>query len=451
MLSITCASLGSEMPYALTSFGDAKQEVADRLGDSKMVFWKNAEIGRYISEALRCWGAHTGYWRERGAFGTTPATAFYDLRIALPALRGETLKDSDLQKLMEYQLIEPPVVPFAGTEMFTQADFTGALQRRRNQFLLDAGIAITHTLVGAAPPPIGRIPLPQEIIDIRRLAFQDANGFFSYLSRADEFGESSFDVGWPQNPEDPPERYSIAAVAPIQVQLMPPPLNNGRLDVLAVNIGSPLDPIAGVLLGVPDDLAWVLRWGALADLLSRNGPAADLGRAAYCEQRYQQGVELARISASVILTQVNDVPVSTDAVWDWDTWEVGWQNSSGQPDAAAMAGLNLLALKDVPDAGPYGITCDVVRKAPIPAADGDFLQLGEQELNAVLGYAQHEAAFKQGGAEFQATIPLYENFARLATVYNERLRAAVTYAEVLGDRAIQQEKKEPRREGVQVG
>ena len=46
---------------------------------------------------------------------------------------------------------------------------------------------------------------------------------------------------------------------------------------------------------VPDEFEPYLKWGVLADMLASDGQGCDPGRAAYCEQRWQEGIELARL------------------------------------------------------------------------------------------------------------------------------------------------------------
>jgi hypothetical protein len=47
--------------------------------------------------------------------------------------------------------------------------------------------------------------------------------------------------------------------------------------------------------------------------------------------------------------------------------------------------------------------------------------------DAIIDMAQHIAMFKVGGAEFAATIPLYQNFLLLAAVYNSKLSEMGTF------------------------
>jgi hypothetical protein len=419
------------------------------LHDSGNVFWASAELDVWLDEALRTWGVAAHYWKDRAVFSTVSGTAFYDLTTVLaPALRAYTVTDTNLVRDIQYHLLEPATgTSWTGSEQFTFAEVSDALERRRNQFLVETGCDLDHFTVNVAGVPDGRVPLADNVIDIRRAAWFDADSsIYNVLWRDDEWGAASFNAEWAQEP-DTPSVYSVSVTPPLTVQLVNPPLSSGQLDLVAVRSGATLDPANGVALGVPDDFAWAIKFGALADLLGKDGQAYDPGRSAYCEQRWQDGVALARITASVMRSQIGNRTMSTEALYEMDGFDHKWQNSSGKPSTVMMVGLNLVALADVPN-GVYGMSMDVLRNAPIPSGDGDYLEVGREELTAIVHYAQHLASFKMGGEEFQATMPHYERFWRMAALRNGRLKAAARNFAVLRDRAQREEMGRPRVEEV---
>lgn len=105
----------------------------------------------------------------------------------------------------------------------------------------------------------------------------------------------------------------------------------------------------------------------------------------------------------------------------------------------------MLFVSGPPDSGPYSIQLDVIQNAPIPVDPADKIQIGREELDALTDYVQHLAMFKMGGSEFLDTAPFYDRFLRVAGLYNERLKAAVDFAEPMSDRAIRDEILVPRR------
>ena len=435
------------MAYAQTTFGDAKTQLSQILGDPGFVFWSNDELGTYIIEALRTWGAASLYWRERGVFNTTSGVPFYDVTTLIPTLLGNTVTDTEIVKSIQYKLCEPATGnSWTGTDMFTLDQVTTAIERRRNQFLVETGMAgMVNYQISSGMPANGRVPLRDTTIDVRRVAFQQIGGTsWVTLWRSDEWAMGAATANsWSQTPALP-SAYSILAPPPLTLQLGPVPQATGTLDLLTIDSGASLNPAAGVILGIPDDFAWVIEFGAMSDLLGPDAQTRDTPRAAYCQSRWEEGVALARIYASVVQMQVNGVPVFISALQSLDAGNPTWQASSGQPTIAAAAGLQLFALSPVPDAA-YGISADVVRRAPIPAVDGDFLQIGREELDGILRYAEHLAAFKMGGEEFMGTKIQYDGFIKPASLYNDRLRANASNFEVLTDRSQIEASRRPRR------
>lgn len=417
------------MPLAFTqtTFAQAKTQVAQLLGDPGKVFYSDAEIGTYIVEALRFWGSLTGYWRDRGVFTTSAGgdNPWYDLPAFLPQFRGYNVIDSLLVQQIEYHLLEPASVPYSGSSQFNQSAIVNALQRRLDQFLLETSTVITHSQIQPPASPIDRIILPDSVIAVRRAAWRHAATLaWKCLPRSDEFTMLSYY----QAGRSPtvPDVYSVALTPPLTILVAPPPNDIGLLDLLTVNSGAQLSPVsasAGVLLGIPDDLAWIVKFGALADLLSADGPAKDPQRAAYCQQRWDEGIAIAKISASAMFCSVDGVPLYLESLDSVDRGMEPWQNYSGTPTIGAMAGLNLLAMVVPPD-GQHSVTLDLVTNAIVPSADGDFIQTGREELAVILGYAEHLGTFKCGGAEFMATMKNRERIMSLASVYNSKLAAA---------------------------
>ncbi len=434
------------MAYSYITWGALRTQLAQRLDDSGNVFWVDAEIAVILTEALRTWGILSGFWRERGTFNTVSGTAFYDIPSSITSgLLNYTVTDRDVIKALQYNLLESASsqTAWGGTEMFTLADLTRAIERRRDQFLQETGCNLTHSTQAVPPPPIGRVSLTDDVIDVRRAVWQNSDGYY-HLHREDEFSLTAYDRNWTVNPATP-YGYSVMATQPVQIQLGPVPIVGGTLDLVTVEAGATLDPaVSATTLELLDDLTPFVKWGALADLLGKDGVARDPERAQFCEKRYQQGVQLTRLLACVLTAQINDVPVQPTTFYDMDAGNLNWQNKSDDPVDVALGGLNLAALRPVPD-GIYSVTMDVVRKAPIPANDGAFVQLGREQLDAVLDYAEHLAMFKVGGAEFTATIRQADNFMLQAITYNQRLSAAARFVIAPKEYSQKEGQMRPRR------
>lgn len=443
------------MPYAYITLATLRTALAARLQDPAFTFWLSTELDVYIREALRTWNAMAAWYRDRMVFNTTPSVPFYDIATVPNSLVPRTVTDLSLFQEIEYHLLEPPTPgTWTGSEQFNAADITQALQRRRDQFLLETGAVLLHESSVSGSLLTGRFDLDDTTIDVRRAAYLDANGNYTTLDRSDEYELSAFAPGWSANP-DFPSYFSVMTTPPVRVQVAPLPNIAGVLDLVTINTGAALDPTVPTILGVPDDYAWVIKWGALADLLTKDGPPSDPFRANYCQQRWSEGIMLTRVAASALFAQLDGLDTHIESLRDLDTNVLNWQNiAPGPPLVIAMAGLNLLILEPVPDANPHSVTLDVIRNMPVPLVDADQIQVGREELDVILDYSEHLASFKMSGAEFQATQPAYQRMVQLAMQQNERWRAAAKAASDLHDRETRDFSQFRRRahpEVVQIG
>lgn len=412
------------MAYTYITWSALKSALALRLTDSGNAYWSEAELGVYLTEALRTWGLLTGYWRDSGLLATVNTTAFYDITSIQNAggeeLLSYTVTDQDIVTLIQYHFLEPATGnSWTGSEQFTLADLTSAIQRRRDQLLIDTACRITHTEGIATSPGDRSVFLDQSVASFRRLAFIDSSGVAHPLVPDDIMSQRNYDALGSVTPSVP-YSYSFASALPLEIWIIPPTNEPGTLDLLSINTGSSLDPTTGVVLGIPDDYTMAVKWGAMADLLGKDGPARDAARAAFCERRYQLFVELIKISPIVVNIDINGIPVNTDSVTNLDYYNSTWQTSTGVPYTTSVM-RNMLALSPCPD-DVYSVTLDVVRKTPLPA-DTEFVQIGKEQLDSILDYSEHLASFKMGGVEFKSTYRGAENFFAAALSYNHRLTA----------------------------
>ena len=443
--------------YTHTTLGQARAALSLRLSDPGLTFWGGAELNAYIVDALRTWNALSWAFRDRGLITSVVGQAFYDTRVKLVdggfvQILGPTLQDRDLVSELQLHLLEPAQdwtsgSSWTGTEMFSMEDLQEAVQRRLNQFLLETGQIVSESKlsVGAG---VSRVSLPDTVADVRRAAWVEMDGAdettYSNLWRADDFQLSQFAVGINLTPELP-QVYSVATMPETEIKLSPPTNAPGKLHLLTIDSGTPLDVTIGVPLGILDDFAHIVKWGAMADLLGRDGPAKDEERAIYCQQRWEAGVLIAGMMSTVLSAFINEQSVNVVSVFDLDVGQPNWQSTFGAPAVVAMSGANQIALAPVPS-GIYSITLDVVKNAIVPNDDSDYLQVGREYLDTILDCAQHLAAFKQGGKEFKDSVVLYQRFMKSAVRFNDRLRAQAPMFDALADNLTKEEVQRPRVE-----
>jgi hypothetical protein len=421
--------------------------LALRLYDPLSQFWSQAELTLYVQEAIREWNAFTGYWRGDFTFPSRPGVVWYDLTDTtdLPAtLRPLTVTDQQLFTEIEYHLLEPPVGagPWTGSTQFSVQSILQAVQRRRDEALGVTGCFISRGTVPAIP---GRTTIPQAIIDLRRLVYIDVNGVATVLWETDPQAWLGWEPAYTENPNGTPSTYSILTEPTWAFDVDRQPVLPGVYELLTVNSQAPLTPATASTLTVPDDWAWVVKWGALADLLGQQSEPRDSERQQYAETRYREGLALLSLAPSLMLMRIDNIPVFIDAVKSADGYAPAWETAAAGPPASVFtAGLNLLALSPPPDSGPYSMLATVVANAPIPSAPADCILLSLDLIDVILDEAQHLAAFKQGGQEFAATLPLHDRFMKQAAIQASKDSKQGPFQKALWSMSHKEEVFEPR-------
>lgn len=406
-------------------------ELANRLSaGGTSAFWVTDELKRYMREALRTWNAYALYWRAQLPLTTSIGVPYYDLS----ALTGFTYNylETDAITEVEYALLEPiNTTAWSGSEQYTFADLTTALDRNRNAYVVGSRAVVNPATVAVATPlTVGRQLLPNGILDVHRAAWLDSiSALYSHLWRDDEIEMNAFAPGWQSAPATP-QVYSVAVAPPMQVQLAPTPVVDGTLDLLVVPGFAAPNPGTPTVLGLPDDLCWAVRFGMLADLLAKDAQVRDYPRSQYCAQRYEQGLALGALSSSVMQAFANGANMQPSSLQELDSYMPNWRNSAGPPQAIAVAGRNLIAVAPVPDAA-YSITLDCVVNAPIPADPAVAFTLHADLIDVIIDYAYHLAAFKMGGGEFTATSGYLQQFLTYAQKYRRREDAQAVFSMAL--------------------
>lgn len=431
------------MPYGHISFLQAKTELAQKLYPSSP-FYTDAELGIYVLEALRTFNSLANFQRSEFSFTLPPSVTWYDLTDTtnLPTtIRPFTVTDLNLINQIQYHFLEPinssyPLV-WAGSKQFSLADIMKSLQQIRDQVLSETGCTITQSIIAANA---GRTYFSEKVIDMRRVFWIPNTGFGyspNLLFQADAWEAQSFEPDYPQASAGTPTLFMRSTQPPNSFDVDIQPAVHGNYDILTVNAGDDLSTSASSLLRVPDDWAWVIKWGALAMLLNRDSTARDSVRAQYCLDKFKQGMVALSKAPALLSARINNVTSLIDAVSEADQYAANWQaDTPGVPESVFHAGLNMVAPYPIPGAAaPYSMTVSVVSNMTVPTSDAAYLQIGRDDVEAILGEAQHVATFKQGGAEFLATMDLHASFVRHCALYNSKLTAMSEFRELLYGRS----------------
>lgn len=433
------------MPYSQISFLSLRNSLALRLNDPNKVFWTDAELKLYIQDALRFWNCLTGDNKANYAL-SVPANnpVWFDLNTITGSPRKCSLTDRDIYLRLTYQLLEPPSnTAVVTTKQFTQDDLVQAVQRKRDELVFKTGCtSVVESL--NVNPGFQSISLPQSVIQVRRgywlpTAIPGVASTAFPVFKSDEFATAAFAASDAFSPGTP-RSFSAGVEPPLELELTPPPDRAGKLECLTIESGSPLSPSQATTLLLPSDFAPALLWGSLADLLSMSMEKQDLPRAGYARQRFDEYTQLMAAYPFVFSSRVNGVPLAVDAVETLDNFTPQWRSLSQQPSNVGLSGQNLIAF---PTNQAMQIVLFLCANANVPVADGDFIQLGSEILDAVLDESQSVAAFKMGGAEAAQTNELHGNIIKLAAQRNAKIKAMSVFKETLYGRTARENQFAP--------
>lgn len=110
----------------------------------------------------------------------------------------------------------------------------------------------------------------------------------------------------------------------------------------------------------------------------------------------------------------------------------GWRTgTAATPEYWCPAGLNKIVFYPRPNTH---LRLDYYTGDQLLVAEGDYVQLGDEELNRILDYAVWQLNVKSGTEEaFTTTKPLRELFLLAAGLRNQKLRGSQLYKDFMGD------------------
>ena len=444
------------MAYSFITFAQAKTQLAQRLTDLTKQQWTDTELGLYIIDALQSFNALANFYREEFVFNSQANVTWYDITNTAQApatLRPMSYTDQQIVNYIQYHFLEPQTstypLTWTGSLQFSVSDLLNAIQQTRDEILSESVCTVTEALIAANA---GRTFLNQAALGLRRVVWIPTTGFGytpNMLIPSDLWSQQSFEAGFPQLAPGIPLSYRQSSEPPLSFDVDVQPAVPGNYDVLTINAGSDLSDVSSSVLPIPNDWCWVNKWGAIAQLLSRDSVASDPFRAKYAQVRYQEGIGAMRTTPALLGARINDVPVVITPLTEADFYVANWQGlTPGTPTDLYYAGLNLVALSPQPTTTAFAVTANVVRNMVLPSVDADFLQIGRDDVGAILDESFHLAMFKSGGAEFALTFPSHGNFLRRCALYNSKLSALSQYLEFLDGMGQSDERIHPTFQGA---
>lgn len=182
--------------------------------------------------------------------------------------------------------------------MWTQSDVVSWINEVVWEFLHRTGLTCEISFIAGVPNQ-SQYGLPQDTITLRRIAWRagDSGTGYEELTLVDTFQQDQTDPTWPANQEQAPTAYLLNLLQSLTVRVAPTPNDVGEAEITTTVLGTPADG-TGIPLPVPDDYVPYIMWGVLAIMFGKIGESSDPERAQYCRERYEEGVELARLMAT---------------------------------------------------------------------------------------------------------------------------------------------------------
>jgi hypothetical protein len=199
--------------------------------------------------------------------------------------------DQEVLSAVQSILIEPiNGGTVMGTNLWTTTELITYLNDRQRQILRETAL-VAQVIVVPVLAASDRVALPAHVIHVRHVTWVDSVDLHHHeLERSDPWihdhsnGQWDIDLGTPH-------AYHESALPTCQIELVPAPLNAGTLELIAITTMTDLSN-SSIPCSIPDEFTPYLKYGILATCFKKPGPAQDLIRAAYCESRFQEGIEL---------------------------------------------------------------------------------------------------------------------------------------------------------------
>lgn len=201
------------------------------------------------------------------------------------------MTDQELLDDVQRLVIEPPDLGVTWPSgLWTAAEVLGYANQRQDRWLKET-LAIVSWLAQSVNPGVSEQPLPGTWLATRALLF-DTGSVSHPLLRYSRTEADRMESTWEGTPGTP-SGYIEQEWATKQLSLVPAPVVSGVLLLFAALSGNLMDG-TGVQLTQPDDFSPYLIYGILADMYGKQGRSYDETMCSYCEERWQEGVELGR-------------------------------------------------------------------------------------------------------------------------------------------------------------
>ncbi len=150
-----------------------------------------------------------------------------------------------------------------------------------------------------------------------------------------------------------------------------------------------------------------------------------------------------QLSASLVFgtrIEFNNIPLAQASIGDMDYGHPGWQNQTtadggsipNTPRNWLPLSIDMIAIWPADAQGGNILKVDGISATPQLNYLDEYIDIGQEELSALVGYALHVLALKEGGARFQATMGYFQDFLKAAGEENNQLNMSSEFRNFIG-------------------
>ncbi len=194
--------------------------------------------------------------------------------------------DQQLLNQIQYHMIETPDSGATwASGLWTQAEVVRYANQRQDRLLAETAPYVTDTTISIINGT-GSYTLPAGFISALSVIFTPTGGDPYELSPSDTFEADHGIPDW-DTVSHPKVYYTDPTLV---IGIAPIPDSNGSIELQYVATGTNLTG-SGASLTAQDEMVPTIKYGIMADMLSKVGRAHDPIRAQYCDERYEMGIE----------------------------------------------------------------------------------------------------------------------------------------------------------------
>lgn len=406
-------------------------------------FWTIPELTITIQEALLTFGALSGFWKKQVLINTEEAKRVYDIFTDYENLDNisPSITYGDIINWLNLDLIEHISDTTPTSKLFTLTELLNTIESKYNTFQLKTGI-INGTVILNVAAQDSLVKLPDNILDIVRVKYKyevDGTNYEVIVKRDDEESIAQND------PEALIEEgvsayYSTVFNAPNELFLYPIPSISGILEVIYVSSRDTTNTLAtSTIVNLPNNLVIYLKYAVLEDIFNKDGPLNDVGRAAYCAKRWEEGLTIGKNYTSILAAKSNGLPIATDSLSKLDNYIDDLEASSDAPYMLGLAGFNIFEIDVLPNSISNSILLSCIDNAALSVNDADFINIEIGYIDPLLNYCIHLLQFKCGVYNLALTNSYMEDFIKTSLSFNKRLmNRGINYDTLVGKTKLEE-------------